>query len=160
MCGCGCAQVVLGGGQEAIEVTTTTTKAGKFDARFYHLVYEEEIGRVKGHFGPINSLKFHPDGKRWALIGITVSSFQRLQEWYLGWEKVSCLERCPQFRSRESVYFLFQFQLQQWRGGWLRESTHIRLQLLRIRILTVIPSRTTFEFEFLMFIIDGVLVYN
>ena len=72
MCGCGCAQVVLGGGQEAIEVTTTTTKAGKFDARFYHLVYEEEIGRVKGHFGPINSLKFHPDGKRWALIGITV----------------------------------------------------------------------------------------
>ena len=30
-----------------------------------------------------------------------VSSVQRLkcmQEWYLGWEKVSCLERCPQFR--------------------------------------------------------------
>ena len=30
-----------------------------------------------------------------------VSSFQRLkcmQEWYLGWEKVSCLERCPHFR--------------------------------------------------------------
>ena len=25
-----------------------------------------------------------------------VSSFQ---EWYLGWVKVSCLERCPQFRS-------------------------------------------------------------
>ena len=20
-----------------------------------------------------------------------------MQEWYLGWEKVSCLERCPQF---------------------------------------------------------------
>ena len=47
-----------------MEVTTTTTKAGKFDARFYHLVFEEEIGRVKGHFGPINSLAFHPDGKR------------------------------------------------------------------------------------------------
>ena len=59
---------MLGGGQEAREVTTTTTKAGKFDARFYHMIYEEEIGRVKGHFGPINSLKFHPDGKRWALI--------------------------------------------------------------------------------------------
>ena len=26
-----------------------------------------------------------------------VSSFQVLKEWYLGWEKVSCLERCPQF---------------------------------------------------------------
>ena len=21
-----------------------------------------------------------------------------MQEWYLGWERVSCLERCPQFR--------------------------------------------------------------
>ena len=21
-----------------------------------------------------------------------------MQEWYLGWEKVSCLEKCPQFR--------------------------------------------------------------
>ncbi|CAI8038839.1 Eukaryotic translation initiation factor 3 subunit I [Geodia barretti] len=61
--------VVLGGGQEAREVTTTTTKAGKFDARFYHLIYEEEIGRVKGHFGPINSLKFHPDGKSYSSGG-------------------------------------------------------------------------------------------
>ena len=69
-------QVVLGGGQEAREVTTTTTKAGKFDARFYHMIYEEEIGRVKGHFGPINSLRFHPDGKRRALMsppGYTVT---------------------------------------------------------------------------------------
>ena len=62
-------QVVLGGGQEAMEVTTTYTKAGKFDARFYHLVFQEEIGRVKGHFGPINSLKFHPDGKRCVYVG-------------------------------------------------------------------------------------------
>ena len=22
---------------------------------------------------------------------------KRVQEWYLGWEKVSCLERCPQY---------------------------------------------------------------
>ena len=42
----------MGGGQEAMEVTTTTTKVGKFDARFYHFIYNEEIGRVKGHLGP------------------------------------------------------------------------------------------------------------
>ena len=47
-----------------MDVTTTTSRVGKFDARFFHLVFEEEIGRVKGHFGPINSLAFHPDGKR------------------------------------------------------------------------------------------------
>ncbi|RUS72054.1 hypothetical protein EGW08_020183 [Elysia chlorotica] len=54
--------VVLGGGQDASMVTTTSTRIGKFDARFYHLVFEEEFGRVKGHFGPINSIAFHPDG--------------------------------------------------------------------------------------------------
>lgn len=61
--------VVLGGGQEAMEVTTTSTKAGKFDSRFFHLVYEEEFARVKGHFGPINSLAFHPDGKSYSTGG-------------------------------------------------------------------------------------------
>lgn len=61
--------VVLGGGQEAMDVTTTSTKVGKFDARFYHLVFEEEFGRVKGHFGPINSTAFHPDGKSYSSGG-------------------------------------------------------------------------------------------
>jgi len=61
--------VVVGGGQEAMDVTTTSTKAGKFDARFFHLVFEEEFGRVKGHFGPINSLAFHPDGKSYTSGG-------------------------------------------------------------------------------------------
>lgn len=61
--------VVLGGGQEASVVTTTSTRIGKFDSRFYHLVFEEEFARVKGHFGPINSLAFHPDGKSYATGG-------------------------------------------------------------------------------------------
>ena len=58
--------IVMGGGQDAMEVTTTSAKVGKFDAAFYHLVYGEEIGRVKGHFGPINTLAFRPDGKQYA----------------------------------------------------------------------------------------------
>lgn len=70
-------QVVVGGGQEAMEVTTTSTKAGKFDARFFHLVFEEEFARVKGHFGPINSLAFHPDGKSFSSGG--EDGFVRIQ---------------------------------------------------------------------------------
>ena len=54
---------MIGGGQDARDVTTTSTKDGKFEARFFHLLMEEEFGRIKGHFGPINTLAFHPDGR-------------------------------------------------------------------------------------------------
>lgn len=47
--------ILLGGGQEAMSMTTTSGKVGKFETRFFHLVYEEEFGCVKGHFGPINA---------------------------------------------------------------------------------------------------------
>lgn len=49
--------ILLGGGQEAMSVTTTSGKVGKFETRFFNLVYEDEFGTVKGHFGPINARK-------------------------------------------------------------------------------------------------------
>uniref|UniRef100_A0A7S2RQ21 Eukaryotic translation initiation factor 3 subunit I n=1 Tax=Eucampia antarctica TaxID=49252 RepID=A0A7S2RQ21_9STRA len=58
--------IILGGGQEAMSVTTTSGKVGKFESRFFHLVYEEEFGRVKGHFGPINALAINPNGLSYA----------------------------------------------------------------------------------------------
>ncbi|XP_012286705.1 eukaryotic translation initiation factor 3 subunit I [Orussus abietinus] len=61
--------VVLGGGQDAMDVTTTSTRQGKFDSRFFHLVFEEEFARLKGHFGPINSLAFHPSGRSFSTGG-------------------------------------------------------------------------------------------
>ncbi|KAH9841411.1 WD40 repeat-like protein [Rhodofomes roseus] len=47
--------VLLGGGQDAMSVTTTSARQGKFETRFWHKVFEEEVGRVKGHFGPVNT---------------------------------------------------------------------------------------------------------
>lgn len=47
---------ILGGGQAAMDVTTTAARQGKFEARFYHKIFEDEIGRVRGHFGPLVSL--------------------------------------------------------------------------------------------------------
>jgi len=58
--------ILLGGGQEAMSVTTTSGRVGKFETRFFHLVYQEEFGIVKGHFGPINALACNPDGKSYA----------------------------------------------------------------------------------------------
>ena len=47
-------------------MTTTSGKVGKFETRFFHLVYEEEFGTVKGHFGPINALAINPNGFSYA----------------------------------------------------------------------------------------------
>ena len=55
--------IILGGGQDAMAVTTTSSKAGKFDSKIYHKIFEEEIGGIRGHFGPINALAFCPDGR-------------------------------------------------------------------------------------------------
>ncbi|KAG0704161.1 WD40-repeat-containing domain protein [Suillus ampliporus] len=61
--------VLVGGGQEAMQVTTTSLRQGKFETRFWHKVFEEEVGRVKGHFGPINTLAVHPAGTSYASGG-------------------------------------------------------------------------------------------
>jgi len=58
--------VILGGGQDAMAVTTTSTRVGHFQTRFFHKIYQEEIGNVKGHFGPIHTLAFSPSGKSFA----------------------------------------------------------------------------------------------
>eukprot|EP00420_Gonyaulax_spinifera_P037670 CAMPEP_0197887050 /NCGR_PEP_ID=MMETSP1439-20131203/18906_1 /TAXON_ID=66791 /ORGANISM="Gonyaulax spinifera, Strain CCMP409" /LENGTH=337 /DNA_ID=CAMNT_0043506875 /DNA_START=48 /DNA_END=1061 /DNA_ORIENTATION=+ len=55
--------ILMGGGQDAKDVTTTAGSSGKFEALMWHMVYAEEIGTVKGHFGPMNTLAWFRDGK-------------------------------------------------------------------------------------------------
>jgi len=71
--------VITGGGQDAMSVTTTASRAGKFEVRIFHKVFEEEIGRVKGHFGPINTLAFHPKGTGFVSGG--EDGYVRLHHW-------------------------------------------------------------------------------
>ena len=54
--------IIAGGGQKASEVTTTGAQEGRFEALVYHFVQGEELGRVRGHFGPINSIAWNPSG--------------------------------------------------------------------------------------------------
>ncbi len=61
--------VIVGGGQEAMNVTTTSARQGKFETRFWHKVFEEECARLPGHFGPINTIAIHPMGKAYASGG-------------------------------------------------------------------------------------------
>ncbi|KAK8048897.1 eukaryotic translation initiation factor 3 subunit I [Apiospora phragmitis] len=57
--------VILGGGQAAMDVTTTAARQGSF----HHKIFEDEIGRVRGHFGPLNTVAADPTGKSYASGG-------------------------------------------------------------------------------------------
>jgi len=61
--------VILGGGQAAMDVTTTSARQGKFEARFFHKIFEEEVGRVRGHFGPLNYVAVSPVGNMYCSGG-------------------------------------------------------------------------------------------
>jgi len=61
--------VIVGGGQEAMSVTTTSARQGHFEIRFWHRVFEEEVARIKGGFGPCNTIAAHPQTKGFAIGG-------------------------------------------------------------------------------------------
>lgn len=56
--------VLLAGGVEAVDVTTTGESG--FGARFYHKVYSDFLGQVQCHFGTIHRVSFTPNGKGFA----------------------------------------------------------------------------------------------
>jgi len=58
--------VIMGGGQEAMNVTVTSAKSGHFEVDFYQMVFQDFLGSVKGHFGPVHTLAFSPDGTSFA----------------------------------------------------------------------------------------------
>jgi translation initiation factor 3 subunit I len=61
--------IILGGGEAAINVTLTKLDTTQFKTRFFHKLYETELGSLMGHFGPVNALTFSPDGTGFASGG-------------------------------------------------------------------------------------------
>ena len=57
--------IILAGGQDAKDVATKRMGAdnSQFSVRFYHKVFGDLIGTVKGGFSTVTSLTFSPDGK-------------------------------------------------------------------------------------------------
>lgn len=60
---CRCKRLQTGLRVALPQVTTTSSRQGKFEARFFHKIFAEEIATVRGHFGPINAVAFSPDGR-------------------------------------------------------------------------------------------------
>jgi translation initiation factor 3 subunit I len=55
--------VILAGGQEAVDVALTRVDPAQFHVRIWHRSLAVELGQIGGHFGPVNTLTYSPDGK-------------------------------------------------------------------------------------------------
>eukprot|EP00992_Anisonema_acinus_P013569 TRINITY_DN8817_c0_g1_i1.p1 TRINITY_DN8817_c0_g1~~TRINITY_DN8817_c0_g1_i1.p1 ORF type:complete len:350 (-),score=108.44 TRINITY_DN8817_c0_g1_i1:104-1099(-) len=62
-------QVIIGGGQDAQSVTNASHRQNRFETRFFHKIYMEELTTISGHFGPLNTIAFSPDGRGFATGG-------------------------------------------------------------------------------------------
>lgn len=58
--------VLLCGGQDAKDVTTTGAEKGGFEMNLFNIIYNEKLAGIKGHFGTVHTVAFHPDGQSFA----------------------------------------------------------------------------------------------
>jgi len=61
--------ILLGGGESAETVTTTRQDSSQFKVRFFHKIFEDEIASIAGHFGPVNTISFTPNGRSYVSGG-------------------------------------------------------------------------------------------
>lgn len=54
--------VLICGGQDAKDVTTTAAQKGGFEMKLFNIIHNEQLAVIKGHFGTVHSVAFHPDG--------------------------------------------------------------------------------------------------
>jgi translation initiation factor 3 subunit I len=61
--------VALAGGQEAVDVALTRVDPAQFHTRIWHRSLAVELGQIPGHFGPVNTVSYSPDGKSLVTAG-------------------------------------------------------------------------------------------
>merc|ERR1712232_362575 len=61
--------VIMGGGIDAQSVTNVAARQNKFETKFCHKVFGDELGSIAGHFGPVNCLAIDPQGRGFASGG-------------------------------------------------------------------------------------------
>lgn len=61
--------ILLAGGQSADQVTTTRVDPTQFASRVYHKIFQEELAMITGHFGPVNDVRYNPNGTSFATGG-------------------------------------------------------------------------------------------
>ncbi|CAE7035228.1 ALA3 [Symbiodinium natans] len=71
--------LLMGGGLDAKDVAVSGA-SGAFEALLWHMVYEEEIGSVKGHIGPLNTMAWFRDGAGFVTGGEASLTAKHLQE--------------------------------------------------------------------------------
>ena len=47
-------------------MTTTGAQKGGFEMKLYNIIHNENLATIKGHFGTVHSVAFHPDGMSFA----------------------------------------------------------------------------------------------
>jgi len=61
--------ILLAGGQGADKVTTTRVDPSQFASRVHHKIFQEELAMITGHFGPVNDVRYNPNGLSFATGG-------------------------------------------------------------------------------------------
>ena len=54
--------VLLAGGQDARDVTTTKATEGGFEIRLMNIIHNQSLAEILGHFGTVHTLAWSPDG--------------------------------------------------------------------------------------------------
>ena len=54
--------IILCGGQDAKDVTTTAAQKGGFEMKMYNIIHNELLATIKGHFGTVHTVAYSPDG--------------------------------------------------------------------------------------------------